>query len=831
MLDDGRLKLRLVLPLFFSVGAGALIVETTWMRFIRGVMGATAPAVSASLVALSLGALLGALLGARIAARTSSPLRAYALVQLSAVALSLLVEPTLSLVTGVVDGLDTTSTFALTLSRLLASLVATLPASTAIGVAFPLLIAATAGEATELGSKGSALYAADLLGAALGAGLTAFWLPALLGVGSAYLVGAALLTLPGLVALMLSRATERSDVRSSPPLAATWPPLDALLISAGSGFGVFAAQLLLHQAFGRVLDQSTFALGAVLVTTLLSLGLGALLVVALQARVTAAVLVTLSATAAAVGLAAFPLVFSGATDGLTYQLSVGAPDSYVPRMMALCALTAGPALVAAAVVLPGLFVLCGQRAEGDGRAAGRLAGGLLAANTLGAIAGSLTAPYLLLPALTLWPSFMVLSAVYLVIALTASRAPAARVLVSVAVLAAVALAAPWRVPQLRLARGDTLLHVRTSAQGMVAVVQRGRERLIQTDNHYALGGTTDRVHQERQGHVPLLLHPSPKRVAFIGTATGSSASAALAHGVERLVSVEIMPGVTAAARRYFARSNGGVFDDPRTHVVNDDARSFLRRRGERFDVIVADLFVPWRSETGALYSARHFAAARRRLAEGGLFCQWLPLYQLSPLEFRSIVATFLDVFPDAQLYRGDFYGAHAIVALIGGKGVKVDPSVASRRARMLSRKGVGDRWVTHPLGPYALHVGSLESLRERLASVPRNTDDYPVVELSAARNPARQAGRGDWTIAGPRFLEAIEHVRRDYRRVPVNAQRASLGGFALQVASVYWGTGRSEQSNQALAKASELLPPELLSAAPPDPTAADVWHTPPPPTR
>ena len=60
----------------------------------------------------------------------------------------------------------------------------------------------------------------------------------------------------------------------------------------------------------------------------------------------------------------------------------------------------------------------------------------------------------------------------------------------------------------------------------------------------------------------------------------------------------------------------------------DDARNFLRATSERFDVIVADLFVPWQAGTGALYAREHFEAARAHLAPGGLFCQWLPLYQL-----------------------------------------------------------------------------------------------------------------------------------------------------------------------------------------------------------
>ena len=103
MRSDGRLPLRVALPLFFLVGAGALIIETTWMRWLRAIMGATAPAVSATLVALTLGQFLGALLGARAASRSANPLRVFGLLQLLSVLFAVLVEPLLSVGTILVD--------------------------------------------------------------------------------------------------------------------------------------------------------------------------------------------------------------------------------------------------------------------------------------------------------------------------------------------------------------------------------------------------------------------------------------------------------------------------------------------------------------------------------------------------------------------------------------------------------------------------------------------------------------------------------------------------------------------------------------------------------
>ena len=62
--------------------------------------------------------------------------------------------------------------------------------------------------------------------------------------------------------------------------------------------------------------------------------------------------------------------------------------------------------------------------------------------------------------------------------------------------------------------------------------------------------------------------------------------------------------------------------------VAADARRQVRAGSERHDLIIADNFHPARSGSGALYTVEHFAAVRERLADNGLFCQWLPLHQL-----------------------------------------------------------------------------------------------------------------------------------------------------------------------------------------------------------
>lgn len=853
---SGRAPLALACALFVLSGAGALIVEATWLRWLRLLLGATAPALSATLFAFMSGQALGAWLASRAAARWRRPLRVYGALELAAAAAALAVPALLGLAEAWLDpayDMLRRSPAALTAARTAVALAAMLPAAACFGATYPALASAALAEPAALGRGGALLYGVNTLGAALGLFLASFVLPERIGVSWGHAAGVGCLVLAGAGALLASRAlpeaahapAERAPAAPPPERAPAAPPQEwapaaqasvsprLLALACLSGFGSFAAQVLLTQAFARVLNQSAFAFGAVGLVTLLALALGALLVAALE-RMRGAALGALGGALvlAALGFAAFPALFVASTDGLAFLGSERPWPAYGFAAFWLAATTAGPALLAAALVLPAALALAGRAAAGA--SPGQLAGRLLAWNTLGALAGALVAPYLMLPALGLWLALVAVGGLYAAAAvLLVPAAPGALRLVRDVALGlgwviVLSRGSPLGLPPLRVEPGARLLATEQSASGLVAVLERADGRFLQVDNHYALGGSADAVRQERQGHLPLLLHSAPERVAFLGSATGSSAAAALAHAsVRRLTLVELVPGVAAAARAWFGAENRGVYDSTASEVVLDDARNFLRATSARFDVIVGDLFVPWQAGTGALYAREHFEAAHGHLAPGGLFCQWLPLYQLSERELAVIAATFLDVFPDAFLLRGDLFARHPIVALVGGAGPAPDPRVVAAGAERLRAAGVRDRWVTHAEGPFALYVAPLAPAAAAWRALPRNRDDRPVIEFLAARAHAGGAGKpAPFTgLAFAGFAKSLrEASAAALAALPAAARRAGDGGHALQVAGALHAAGRDAEAGHALAAAAELLPRELFAAAPADPTVAEAWH-------
>jgi spermidine synthase len=135
----------------------------------------------------------------------------------------------------------------------------------------------------------------------------------------------------------------------------------------------------------------------------------------------------------------------------------------------------------------------------------------------------------------------------------------------------------------------------------------------------------------------------------------------------------------------------------------------------------------------------------RRLAPGGVFCQWLPLYQLTREEFDTIVRTFLTVFSQTSLWRGDFYPDRPIVGLVGQ--LTPRPIALAGLSQRLPHLPTWSRdaLLASPRGLFMLYAGNLTSMADLFATAPLNTDDRPIIEFLAPRlTRMTTAGDKDW---------------------------------------------------------------------------------------
>lgn len=233
--------------------------------------------------------------------------------------------------------------------------------------------------------------------------------------------------------------------------------------------------------------------------------------------------------------------------------------------------------------------------------------------------------------------------------------------------------------------------------------------------------------QRIQGSVPLLLHPAPRRVLAVGLGTGISLSPALRDEVEEVTVVEISPGVIEAAERFFAQANAYVLEHPKVRVVEQDGRNFIKLTRNRYDLIVQELFFPYQTGVGSLYTREHYRQCRTKLAPGGFMAQWITINQLSTDDLRTLVHTFQSVFPATSLWLNGGY-----LLILGG----LDPLHVDLQ-RFLERYTLNDplggmpRTDPDPYNLLGLFVSHGSAVRKWTDGAPLNTDDNRFIEYSA----------------------------------------------------------------------------------------------------
>lgn len=819
--------------LFFVSGCTGLMYEVLWLKELRLLFGSTAAATASTLAIFFLGLALGGYVWGRQDRTARYPLRTYALLELgiglSAVAYFVLRDAYALVYTPLFARLGhghvlvTVVKFVLALSLLL-------PAAFCMGGTFPVMGQLLIRGRQEFGRIVTVLYGVNTLGAAVGAFAAGFYLPVVMGFRLAYVLVITLNLLIAAVTWLLSSRYSAEVVQPDTPpqqskAARQLAPRSSwrlAVLACGSGLLTLGLEVVWTQMFAQVLMNDVYSFATILITFLVALACGGFLAHAVS-RLSSNPWRTLYGLALAAGLAVgvSPLLFYAWTHGLEALTAVSGWGSYV---LALCGLAAAVMLVPG-ILLGSLFPTLLKLAVGSRRTVAETLGVWTAVNTIGAVLGAVIAGFVLLPGLGLWASLGLIAALYCGLALlalqecTGIRKGRYGALVLGCMLVCAGLPV-LRLPTVKLdtANREVVRDVWYGRQGVVSVLQahppyypveHPGDLLMRMNNHYTLGGLGSLPDEQRQAHLPLWLHPEPRSVFFLGLATGISVGGALYHPLKRVVVCELVPEVVVAAQQYFAAHNNGVFSDPRVSLVVEDGRQYLRGTAEAYDVIIGDLFNVWGAGVGNLYTLEHFRTVRERLHAGGLFAQWLPLYQVSQREFGIIVRTMLEVFPQVTLWRGNFVSEKPIVALIGHTdttplqpdtllanvhGLRahdratevltnafvrlkgVDPVAAQPERQALTTQLLPHVMRTVPLTFYA---GNLTAHKALFQAYPLNTDNRPVLEFVAPKTPGEQGeGRAAWLTMqaltqlfeqfGPleqdSYLQQLTPEQRDYVR-------------------------------------------------------------------
>jgi len=632
-------------------------------------------------------------------------------------------------------------------AKLAVSLVCLLPPSFCMGFFVPIVVRELAkARKADAGGPTLALYAANTLGGVAGLVFTVGFAIHAFGLLGSMLAASSLNLLVACGCVWLARHQPTAEQPECPAQETTQATVITRnlcrILAFGSGAAVLSVEVILITLLGLVVPISFYGPAAMLTLVILALAIGAAIVATpwLRGFDPAKALVT-TFCASAIVLIISPWVFHALAEGFPSLVKANSTTGFALKLTALVSLSFGAAMVLAGMIFPLVTQLSEQTPSGKGA---RAWGWLLAWNGVGAFAGAELTYRYLLPAAGVHSALGWVACGYAIAAIMLAVIMKSRVASAVAAAATLAIifATPKlnELPVVNPHVGFDVKEVLTGREGVVTVVELpGMGRGILLSNQYLLGSTSARAGQERQAHLPLLLHPAPRRVGFLGVATGSTPTGALAHSaVESLDAVEISPLVVRAARDHFTDLSGPLFTDPRARIIIEDGRTWFAACRAKYDVISADLFQPWGPGEGRLFSREHFTSIRAALAPGGLFCQWLPGHQLAPDEFDSIVATFADVFQHVEIFTRDFTPTNPTIALVGWNDGHLDWNTVATRCNHERRAGgILDPSMRHAEVIKLLHITTVMAGD---VDAPINTLDNNRIELSAGRRQLRGQG-------------------------------------------------------------------------------------------
>ncbi|MBA3597696.1 MAG: fused MFS/spermidine synthase [Methylibium sp.] len=728
-------------------GFAGLGYQIVWTQQFGTWLGHEIVAILAVLAAFFGGLALGAYALGRRIADSARPLRWYAALEaaigLWAFALSFLLAPAGSLL-AVLIGAQPAAGWHWTVA-FLGPFVLLLPATAAMGATLPA-IERVSDRLQRDGFAIGGLYAANTLGAVAGVLASAFVLVPWLGLTGSAQVCAALSLMCAGGALILLPRRPRTSALAGPAKAATptpalarapaigpqrsrwlaWLAITGLL---GIGYEVVAVRVL-----SQVAENTIYTFALLLAVYLLGTAAGAAAYQRWLVRGSDPVRLShqLLAALAAACLLGTLMLWSGTTARDFAQGLLGA--RLEPSFATAIATEAALAVMAFAlptVVMGALFShLCVQA-----KAAGSGLGAALAANTLGAALAPVLFGVLLLPALGPKTVLALIVLGYLALLPWETWRRPTTWLPTLGAAALLAFGGP--IAFVDVPQGGRLLSYRDGVTAAVSVVEdaQGVARL-HIDNRQQEGSSATRLSDARQAWLPLLLHPAPKSVLFLGLGTGTTAAAASEDRSLVVDAVELLPEVIAAAGHFVPMLD--VRNDERPgnlRVLAGDARRYVRATGPRYDVVISDLFHPARSGAGSLYTVEHFAAIRARLSAGGLFCQWLPLHQLDLDTLRSIVRAFLAVYPAGSAVLA----THSLDTPVLGLIARPDRNGGALQARHARLAGLAQRPFLTGLNfaddfaVFGSFIAGPESLARFAAKAPLNTDDRPVVVYRAPR--------------------------------------------------------------------------------------------------
>jgi len=696
-----------LLLLFVGSGCAALIYEIVWFQLLQLVIGSSAVSMGVLLGTFMGGMCLGSLLLPRLpAARAQHPLRVYACLEIAIGIIALLVLFGMPLLNTAYTLLGGTGIVGILL-RGVAAGICLLPPTLLMGATLPAIsrwVESTPEGVSWLGF----FYGGNIAGGVIGSLLAGFYLLRVHDLAFATYVGVTLNVTVAASAWVIANHAPFIEQRAMDPQSASrarvpgaWAVYVAIALS---GMTALAAEVIWTRVLSLLFGATVYTFSLILAVFLFGLGIGSSIGSAIGRSV----------AKPRVAFGWCQMLLCAAFAWTAFMLTQSLPFWPVNP-----AISTDPwfnfqldfvrclwAVLPGAILWGASFPLALAAVAFPGQDPARLVGGVYAANTVGAIVGSLAASLLLV----VWlgsqhaqQALILVSALSGLLVLstgTPEEAPGrgstafASTLVVVVAAAGAGLlsrtvhpvpeilAAYGRYAATRIGSAD-VIYMGEGWNATVAVsrLPGGVLNYHNAGKVQASSEPQDMRLQRMLGHMTTLIPRQAKKVLVIGCGAGVTAGAvSIDPAVEDETIAEIEPLVPAVISKYFGDQNFRVVDNPKVRIRVDDARHFLLTTKETFDAITSDPLDPWVKGAAMLYTREFFDIAKAHLNPGGAVTLFVQLYESNTEAVKSEIATFFEAFPQGIVWGNTNNGAGYDLVLLGqAEATRIDVDAVQRR--------------------------------------------------------------------------------------------------------------------------------------------------------
>ncbi|HEY4218595.1 MAG TPA: fused MFS/spermidine synthase [Gemmatimonadaceae bacterium] len=747
-----------LLLLFVGSGCAALIYEIVWFQLITLVIGSSAVSLGVLLGTFMGGMCLGSLLLPRFVSAEQHPLRVYAMLEAGTGILGLVVLVAVPLVGGVYTATAMHGLLGILLRGVVCA-ICLLPPTLLMGATLPAI--ARWVETTPVGvSWLGFFYGSNIAGAVFGCLLAGFYLLRVTDMRVTTFVAVAInFIVAGLGFMLSKRAPHRpaAQVEHEHGIEAEEVPRsNAIYLAIGlSGLTALGAEVVWTRTLSLMLGASVYTFSIILAVFLVGLGFGSSAGSLLARGTKPRLALGWSQLLLAVGVAWAAYMMANSLPYWPINPTLS-PSPWITFQVDL--FRSLVAVFPAAFLWGAAFPLAIAAVVAPGQDAGETVGRVYAANTVGAIVGSLVFSVIAIPQLGTQQSERLLIGLSILSAAVVFETlllpqddddesgarhlwPVSRggkISIGVAgVVAVLLLVGVPGIPDGLIAYGRFLptyttqpkyLYVGEGMNSSIAVSQEadGARNFHVAGKVEASSLPQDMRLQRMLGHLSALLDHDPKTVLVVGFGAGVTAGSFVTYpGVKRIVICEIEPLIPKVVSTYFTKENYNVANDPRVEIVYDDARHYILTTKEKFDVITSDPIHPWVKGAATLYTKEYFELVKKHLNPGGVVTQWVPLYESHPDVVKSELATFFEVFPQGDVWSNDIQGSGYDVVLSGHatpETINVDSMQARLNNNPVAMQSLNDVGFGSAVSLLSTYGGQARDLAPWLTDAQINTD-------------------------------------------------------------------------------------------------------------